>query len=103
MGFSRQEYWSALSFSSPGQLLDPRIESGSPALQADSLPSELQSVATKCHLLSGLDNRNLLSHSSGDWKSKNRVSGELVCSETSLLDLWIATSSQGLFLVCARP
>ena len=41
MGFSRQRYWSGLPFPSPGDLPDPGIESGSPALQADSLPSEL--------------------------------------------------------------
>ena len=40
MGFSRQEYWSGLSFPSPGDLRDPRIEPRSPALQADSLLSE---------------------------------------------------------------
>ena len=40
MGFSRQEYWSGLPFPSPGHLFDPGIELGSPALQADSLPSE---------------------------------------------------------------
>ena len=40
MGFSRQEYWSGLPFPSPGDLTDPGIEPGSPALQADSLPSE---------------------------------------------------------------
>ena len=40
MGFSRQEYWSGLPFPSPGGLPDPGIELGSPALQADSLPSE---------------------------------------------------------------
>ena len=40
IGFSRQEYWSGLSFLSPGHLPDPRIEPGSPVLQADSLPSE---------------------------------------------------------------
>ena len=40
MGFSRQEYWSGLPFPSPGDLPDPRIEPGSPALQADALPSE---------------------------------------------------------------
>ena len=40
--FSRQDYWSGLPFSSPGDLPDPGIESGSSALQADSLPSELQ-------------------------------------------------------------
>ena len=41
MRFSRQEYWSGLPFPSPGDLPDPRIEPWSPALQADSLPSEL--------------------------------------------------------------
>ena len=41
MGFSRQEYWSGLPFPSPGDLPDPGIEPGSPALQADSLLTEL--------------------------------------------------------------
>ena len=40
MGFSRQEYWSGLSFPSPGDLPNPGIEPGSPSLQADALPSE---------------------------------------------------------------
>ena len=40
MGFSRQECWSGLPFSSPGDLPDPGIEPRSPALQADTLPSE---------------------------------------------------------------
>ena len=40
MGFSRQEYWSGLPFPFPGDLLDPGIKPVSPALQADSLPSE---------------------------------------------------------------
>ena len=41
MGFSRQEYWSGLPFPSPGALPNPGIEPGSPALQTDSLPTEL--------------------------------------------------------------
>ena len=40
MGFSRQEYWSGLPFSSPGDLLDPGIKHRSPALWADALLSE---------------------------------------------------------------
>ena len=32
MGFSRQEYWSGLPFPSLGDLPDPGIEPGSPAL-----------------------------------------------------------------------
>ena len=38
--FSRKEYWSGLPFPSPGDLPNPGIKSGSPALQADALPSE---------------------------------------------------------------
>ena len=40
VGFSRQEYWSGLPFPSPGDLPNPGIKPGSPALQADSLPTE---------------------------------------------------------------
>ena len=39
VGFSRQ-YWSGLPFPSPGDLPDPGMEPGSPALRADALPSE---------------------------------------------------------------
>ena len=41
VGFSRQEYWSGLPFLSPGDLPDPGIEPRSPALQTDSLLTEL--------------------------------------------------------------
>ena len=40
MGFSRQEYWSGLPCSPPGDLPNPGIEPGSPRLQVDSSPSE---------------------------------------------------------------
>ena len=40
MDFFRQEYWSGLSFLSPGDLPNPGIEPGSPAFHADALPSE---------------------------------------------------------------
>ena len=39
-GFPRQENWGGLPFLSPGDLPGPGIKPGSPALQADSLPSE---------------------------------------------------------------
>ena len=48
----RQEYWSGLPFPSPGDLPNPGIETRSPALQADSLPSEPPGkpyLALKCH------------------------------------------------------
>ena len=43
-----QEYWSRLLFPSPGDLPNPAIEPGSPALQADSLLAE---PGEKSHLL----------------------------------------------------
>ena len=39
--FPRQEYWSGLVFPSPGDLPNSGIKPRSPALQADSLPTEL--------------------------------------------------------------
>ena len=39
-GFSRQEYWSGLPLSPPGDLPNPGIKPRSPSLEADSLPSE---------------------------------------------------------------
>ena len=36
MGFFRQQYWSGLSFPSPGDLPDPGIEPRSSTLQADT-------------------------------------------------------------------
>ena len=39
-GILRQEHWSGQPFPSPEHLPDPGIKRGSPALQADSLPSE---------------------------------------------------------------
>jgi len=52
MGFSRQEYWSGLPCPPPGDLPHPGIESRSPTLQVDSLPSEPpgkpMNIETKC-------------------------------------------------------
>ena len=36
--FSKQEFWSGFPFPSPRDLPDPKMEPGSPVLQADSLP-----------------------------------------------------------------
>ena len=57
MGFSRQEYWIGLPFPSPGDLPDLGSEPGSPALQADSLLTELPgkpfSTYMKVHIHGG--------------------------------------------------
>ena len=54
MEFSRQEYWSGLSFLSPGDLPNPGIEPVSPALQVTSLllshqgsPNSINSIMSK--------------------------------------------------------
>ena len=39
-GILQARIWSGLPFPSPGDLPDPRIEPRSPALEADSLPTE---------------------------------------------------------------
>ena len=46
--FSRQEYWSGLPFPSPGDLPDPGIKPGSPALQTDALLSEPPGKPSTC-------------------------------------------------------
>ena len=51
MGFSRQEYWSGVPLPSPGDLPNPGIEPGSPALQADALPSEPPGKLTSFHFM----------------------------------------------------
>ena len=48
MRFSRQRYWSRFPFPSPGDLPNPGIEPRSPALQTDSLPTELQGKLQYC-------------------------------------------------------
>jgi len=44
MEFSRPEHWSGQPLPSPGDLPSPGIKLGSPALQADSLPTELSGL-----------------------------------------------------------
>ena len=49
MRFSRQEYWSGLPFPSPGDLPDPGIEPGSPALQQTLYPLSHQGSPIVIH------------------------------------------------------
>ena len=48
MEFSGPEYCSGLPFPSAGDLPDPGIEPGSPALQADALPYEPLRLRASC-------------------------------------------------------
>ena len=63
-GFSGQEYWSRLSFSSPGDLPDPGIKSVSPELQVNYFPAALsgkilQNVEGKSFDVTRVDNTAL--------------------------------------------
>ena len=40
MEISQPVYWTGLPFPAPGDVPNPEVEPGSPALQADSLPSK---------------------------------------------------------------
>ena len=50
MGFYRQECWGGLSFPSPEDLPNPGIEPRSPALQAESLPTDLPGKPWQLHI-----------------------------------------------------
>ena len=65
MRFPRLEYWSRLPFPAPGDLPDPGIKPGSPALQADSLPPEPQGK-------SQWSVRKTKSQASSDYSQKNK-------------------------------
>ena len=77
MGFSRQEYWSGLSFPFLGDLLDPGIEPGSPALQADALPSEPPGTNVKKFTVNllGKKHQELQEHSSLGFSRQEHWSG----------------------------
>ena len=47
MRFFRKEYWNRFPCPPPRDLLDPGIEPASPALQVDSLPTELPGKPAK--------------------------------------------------------
>ena len=53
MGFSKQGYWSGLSFPFPEDLPHPGTEPGSPALQVDSLLNEPPGNCPKCFMIGG--------------------------------------------------
>ena len=75
MDFSRPEYWSGQPFPSPGDLPNPGIKPGSPALQADFLPNEPSG------------NKKQKSKSHEDCKRRNKIvficrQHNVVCSQS---------------------
>ena len=68
MGVSRQEYWSGLPLHSPGDLPNPGIKPPSPALQADSLPSE--PPGTRKFLISGANCKGTRRAEMANWDAE---------------------------------
>ena len=50
MGLSRPAYWSGYPFPSPGDFPNPGVKPRSPALQADSFPSEPPRKPSNCYM-----------------------------------------------------
>ena len=78
IGFSRQEYWSELSFPPPGDFPNPGIEPRSPTLQVDSLPSEPAGKPSGWIIFHCID------------------TSHVVCFSVELIDVWIVS----LFFDC---
>ena len=69
MEFSRQEYWSGLSFSSPGDLPDPGIEPRSPALAGRFFTGEPQGKPNYCYKEQYcIGTWNVMSMNQGKWE-----------------------------------
>ena len=75
VGFSRQEYWSGLPFPSPGDLPDPGIKSESPALQGNSLLTEVIHGIYKLKQVSECNSQEHLLHFSKRQQACWSVSG----------------------------
>ena len=78
IGFSRQEYWSGLSFPPPGNFPNPGIEPRSPTLQVDSLQSEPAGKPSVWIIFHCIDTPHV------------------VCFSVELIDVWIVS----LFFDC---
>ena len=66
MDFSRQEYWSGLPFPSPGDLPDPGIELGSPALQTGAFTIWATRKPPKVNLISIKHSNTNMIHSDSE-------------------------------------
>ena len=71
MEFPRQEQWNGQPFPWPRELLHPGVKSGSPALQADSSPSESPGKPEAAVRI-GLEFRRVLSAENGKISQGNR-------------------------------
>ena len=99
MGFFRQEYWSGLPCPPPGDLPDPGIEPMSPALQADSLPSDPPGkswvlVVCVCVCVS----RSVVSNSAIPWTVARQAPLSVGIVQARILE-WVAISFSRVLVV----
>ena len=99
MEFSRQEYWSGLSFPTPVDLPNPEIKTVSlvsPALQTDSLPSEPVFSSVQF-------SRSVLSDSVTPWIAAHQASLSITISRSSLKLTSIKSVMPSSHLILCRP
>ena len=88
----KAEYWSRLPFPSPGDLPNSGIQPGSPALQADSLPTELPGKPFRQISLMNTDvkliNKILTSRNQQYRKSNNVLWLSCVYLNIDLFNIW---------------
>ena len=81
MEFSRQYYWSGLPFPSPADLPNPGIKPGSPAREADALPSEPPGRSKKSLLMKVKEENEKVGLKLNIQKTKIMVSGPITSWE----------------------
>ena len=102
MRFSRQEYWSGLPSPSPGDLPNAGIEPGSPALQVDSLPTELQGKRTNSQMLLSVQfSYSVMSDSATQWTAAHQIS--LSNSQNLLKLMSIESVMPSNYLILCHP
>ena len=78
MGFSRQGYWSRLPFPSPVDLPNPGIESGSPALQADSFRTHIKKSGSTEQIVNIFTQKAIIKDLLFDERIKSDREGEIL-------------------------
>ena len=107
MEFSRPEYWSVQPFSSLGDLPDPGIKSGSPALQADSLlpepPGKPQGLVISTEYKMRLRNQTPQSIQAAIAKTLHRLSSLNNIHFSQFWRLGVHDQGDGRFCVWGKP
>ena len=100
-GFSRQEYWNGLLCPPSGDLLNPGIKLRSPALQADSLPSEPPELTY--NLCSVQFSCSVTSDSATLWTAARQASLSIANSWSLLKLVSIESTVPSSHLILCRP